>query len=83
MSKQYEYKIEYEVDSKTKQISAVIPELNHISSFGDTFAEAEANVKEAALCYAESLAKEHKKFPKPSFHTEGTYLKLFIPQLTA
>jgi len=55
MSKQYEYKIEYEIDAKTKQVVATIPELNHISSFGKTFAEAEANVKEAALCYAEAL----------------------------
>ena len=82
MSKQYEYKIEYEVDSETKQIVAVIPELNHISSFGKTFAEAEANIKEAVLCYLEAIAKEHKAIPKPAFRTEGTYLKLFVPQLS-
>ncbi|MBU4082686.1 type II toxin-antitoxin system HicB family antitoxin [Patescibacteria group bacterium] len=63
MSKQYEYKIEYEFDAKTKQVIATIPELNHTSSFGKTFAEAEANVKEAALCYMEALAKEHKTIP--------------------
>lgn len=55
MLKQYEYKIEYELDKETKQIVATIPELNHISSFGKTFAEAEVNVKEAALCYLEAL----------------------------
>ena len=79
MSKQYEYKIEYEFDAKTKQVIATIPELNHTSSFGKTFAEAEANVKEAALCYMEALAKERRTIPKPAFRTEGTYLKLFAP----
>lgn len=79
--KQFEYKIEYEVDAKSKQVVATIPELNNISSFGDTFAEAEANVKEASLCYLEALMKEKKTLPVPAFHTEGTYLKLFIPQM--
>ena len=81
MSRQYEYKIEYEIDAKTKQVVAIIPELNHASSFGKTFAEAEANVKEAALCYLEALSKENKGVPKPAFHTEGTYLKIFVPQM--
>ena len=59
---------------------ATIPELNHVSSFGETFAEAEANVREAALGYLEVLVKKHKTLPKPAFHTEGTYLKLFISE---
>jgi len=80
MSKQYEYKIEYEFEPETKQITATIPELNHVSSFGDTFAEAEANVKEAALCYLEALVKDNEEIPIPAFRTEGTYLKLFVPQ---
>ena len=79
MSKQYEYKIEYDFDKKTKKVVATIPELNHVSSYGKSFAEAEANVKEAALCYLEALAKEKKSIPKPIFKTEGTYLKLFVP----
>lgn len=80
MSKQYEYKIEYELDKETNQIVSTIPELNHLSSFGQTFAEAEANVKEAALCYLEALQKDRLELPKPAFKTEGTYLKLFIPE---
>lgn len=79
MAKQaFSYKIEYEIDKKTKQIVATIPELNHISSFGDSFAEAEANVREAALGYLEVLSKKQTRFPKPAFHTEGTYIKLYI-----
>ena len=61
MSNEVEYKIEYEADTGTKQVIATIPELNHVSSFGDSFAEAEANVREAALGYLEVLMKENKE----------------------
>jgi predicted RNase H-like HicB family nuclease len=81
MSNEFEYKIEYEADKETGQIMATIPELNHVSSFGDTFAEAEANAREAALGYIEVLLKENKEIPKPAFRTEGTYLKLFVPKI--
>ena len=81
MSNNAEYKIEYEVDKETAQVTATIPELNHISSFGDSFAEAESNVREAALGYFEVLAKERREIPVPAFHTEGTYLKIFIPKI--
>ena len=76
MSNEFEYKIEYETDKETGQVTATIPELNHLSSFGDTFAEAESNVREAALGYLELFIKERKEIPKPAFHTEGTYLRL-------
>ncbi|MFA5831526.1 MAG: type II toxin-antitoxin system HicB family antitoxin [Candidatus Paceibacterota bacterium] len=79
MKNEFSYKIEYEVDKETNQVTATIPELNHLSSFGESFAEAEANIHEAALGYLEVLQKEHKNAPAPVFHTEGTYLKLFIP----
>lgn len=81
MSKEFEYKIEYETDKKSGRVVATIPELNHISSYGDTFAEAEAMVREAALGYLEVLAIRHLRAPKPAFSTEGTYLKLFVPQM--
>ena len=67
--REFAYKIEYEVDKKSKKVTAVIPELNHVSSFGDSFAEAEANVKEAALGYIEAVMKEKAEMPKPSFHS--------------
>ena len=79
MKKEFSYRIEYEVDKKTGQVMATIPELNHVSSFGDTFAEAEANVREAAFGYLEVLVKKQKSFPQPAFKTEGTYIKLFVP----
>ena len=80
MSNEFEYKIEYETDEVTGQIIATIPELNHLSSFGDSFAEAEASVREAALGYLEVMLKEQKEIPKPAFKTEGTYLRIFIPK---
>ncbi len=79
MAQAFAYKIEYDKDNETGQIIATIPELNHVSSFGDTFAEAEAHVREAVLGYLEALVKENKSIPKPAFQTEGTYLKLFVP----
>jgi predicted RNase H-like HicB family nuclease len=80
MPNEVAYKIEYEADTETKQVIATIPELNHLSSFGDSFAEAEANVREAALGYLEVLRKENKEIPKSVFRTDGTYIKIFIPQ---
>lgn len=80
MSNNVEYKIEYESDKETGQVTATIPELNHVSSFGDSFAEAEANVREAALGYFEVLMKENKEIPKSSFKTDGTYIKIFVPK---
>ncbi len=81
--KEYNFRIEYEVDKKTGRVIATIPELNNVSSFGDTFAEAEANVKEAALCYLETLEKEKRPIPKPVFRTEGTYIKLYVTKKTS
>jgi predicted RNase H-like HicB family nuclease len=75
----FEYKIVYETDPKTHLVVATIPELNHTSSFGASFAEAEANVREAALGYLEALKQEKKTPPKPAFHNDGTYLKIFFP----
>ncbi len=68
MSNQFEYKIEYEVEKETGEVTATIPELNHVSSFGSTFAEAEANVKEAALGYLETLLKDSKEIPTKDLH---------------
>lgn len=79
MSKEFEYKIEYEADKETGEITATIPELNHVSSFGGSFPEAEANVREAALGYLEVLRRENRDIPEPAFHTEGTYLKILVP----
>ena len=65
--KEYNFRIEYQLDKKSGRVVATIPELNHVCSFGDTFAEAEANVKEAALCYLETFQNgdlSHDSFTK-------------------
>ena len=80
MNNEFSYKIEYENDKKSGQVLATIPELNHLSSFGNTFAEAESNVREAALGYLEVLFKKQREIPKSAFHTDGTYIKLFFPK---
>jgi predicted RNase H-like HicB family nuclease len=82
MKNEFSYKIEYENDKKSGQVIATIPELNHISSFGDTFAETESNVREAALGYLDLLYKKQKNIPQSAFHTDGTYIKLFFPKFT-
>jgi len=58
--KEYNFRIEYQVYKKSGKVVATIPELNHVSSFGDTFAE--ANVKEAALAYLETLHEHENRF---------------------
>lgn len=80
MPNEHSYKIAHEADKETGRVTATIPELNHVSSFGDSFAEAEANIREAALGYLEVLTKEHKEIPRSAFQTDGTYLKLFFPK---
>lgn len=82
MSRTFSYKIEYAVDKESGEVTATIPELNHLSSFGGTFAEAEANVKDAALGFLEVLAQNNKQIPEPAFQTEGTYLKILVPAIT-
>jgi predicted RNase H-like HicB family nuclease len=82
MSNELEYRVEYAVDTETGQVVATIPELNNLSSFGDTFAEAEANIREAVLGYLELLVRERGEAPRPIFRTEGTYLRLLIPRVS-
>lgn len=58
MSRVFNYKIEYVVDKESGEVTATIPKLKHLSSFGDSFAEAEANVKDAAFGYLDALERE-------------------------
>ena len=58
------YKIEYSIDETSGTVIATIPELNHLSSFGATFAEAETNVREAAHGYLEVILKERRDLPQ-------------------
>ncbi|MFA5751021.1 MAG: hypothetical protein WCX79_04610 [Candidatus Paceibacterota bacterium] len=74
------YKIVYETDKETGQISTSIPKLNHISSFGNTYEEATKMLKGATECYWEKarIIKKHQIL-KPKTIIEGAYLKVLIP----
>ncbi len=80
MKKQeYTFKVEVEIDEDTGQIILTIPQLDNISSFGNTFTEAEANIIEASVDYIQILHKERTPIPEASPLTEGICIKLLVP----
>ena len=74
----FEVKVKYGYDQKTKSYTAEIPELNYVSSFGDTFEECEKNIKEAVLAYLESNLIE-KLVSVNQNDAEGTFIRLDLP----
>jgi predicted RNase H-like HicB family nuclease len=67
------YRVIYEFDAETGQVTATtIPELNHVSSYGRDFEEAERAIKEAAVAYLEALAKEGESPPPEPIDEEGS-----------
>lgn len=73
------YRVEFETDSKTKQVTAKLPTLNHTADFGDTAEEALANLRKLATGLIELLLDEGKEVP-PSDKTEkgGVFLSLSL-----
>lgn len=71
--KRLEFRIEYSFDVESGVVIATMPELNHVSSFGKDFAEAESNVMEAVLAYLEALQQDGLPLPEPTPAT-GTVL---------
>ena len=69
------YRVEFETDIKTKQVTAKLPTLNHTADFGDTEEEALANLRKLATGLIELLLDEGKEVP-PSDKTEkaGVFL---------
>jgi len=57
------YQVEFETDSKTKQVTARLPTLNHTADFGDTAGEALGNLRELATGLIEVLLEEGKEIP--------------------
>jgi len=74
------YKIKYQFDKKTGQVTAEVPSLNYLSSFGKNFKQAEANIKEAIQIYLEALAKEHAPAPAEDRPRWGTFIKVPMPE---
>ncbi len=57
------YQVEFETDSKTKQVTARLLTLNHTADFGDTAEEALGNLRELATGLIEVLLEEGKEIP--------------------
>ena len=76
MSQRLEFPIEYSFDPEGQVIIATVPSLNHISSFGKDFAEAENNIIEAVLAYIESLQKDELPIIQNHHPTMGTILAI-------
>lgn len=74
---QRSYRVEFETDSKTKQVTAKLPTLNYTADFGDTAEEALAYLRKLASGLIEVLLEEGKQIP-PSDKTEkgGVFLSL-------
>ena len=73
------YRVEFETDPTTKQVTAKLPTLNHTADFGDTAEEALSNLRELATGLVEVLLDQGKEVP-PSDTTEkgGVFLSLSL-----
>ena len=73
------YRVEFETDIKTKQVTAKLPTLNNTADFGDTAEEALGNLRKLAIGLIELLLDEGKEVP-PSDKTEkgGVFLSLSL-----
>ena len=63
------YRVEFETDPTTKQVTAKLPSLNHTADFGDTAEKALSNLRELATGLMEVLLDEGIEIP-PSDTTE-------------
>ena len=63
------YRVEFETEPTTKQVTAKLPTLNHTADFGDTAEKALSNLRELATGLMEVLLDEGKEIP-PSDTTE-------------
>ena len=57
------YRVEFQTDPKTKQVTAKLPALNHTADFGDTAEKALSNLRELATGLIEVLLDEGKEVP--------------------
>ena len=73
------YRVEFETDLKTKQVTAKLPTLNNTADFGDTTENAVSNLRELATGLIEVLLDQGKEVP-PSDTTEkgGVFLSLSV-----
>lgn len=78
--KSVHYRIEFGYDPQKEIFTASIPALGRLEVRGETFAEAEAGIKEAALQYLESLRLDSQPLPLDERDLEeGIYIKIRRP----
>ncbi len=65
MPKVLRYDVVFE-EAKEGGYTALVPALPGCISEGDSLKEAEKNIKEAILCYLESLAMDKEEIPTPN-----------------
>src|SRR4030095_10308328 len=73
------YRVEFETDPTTKQVTAKLPTLNHTADFGDTAEEALSNLRELATGLIEVLLDQGKEIP-PNDTTEKGRLSVFVTE---
>lgn len=79
-SKTLHYKIEFSYDPKKNTFLGKIPALGNLTASGETFAEAEENIKSAALQYLETLHLDQKPLPIDERDlAEGVYIQVPRP----
>lgn len=74
------YRVVFETDPKSKQVTAKLPSLNNTADFGATAEEALAHLRQLAEGFLEVLRDAGEVFP-PSDRAEdgGIYLSLIEP----
>jgi len=73
------YRVAFETDPRTKQLTAKLPTLNHTADFGDTAEEALTNLRKLATGLIEVLLDEGKEIP-PSDRIEKIPEQVGSPQ---
>ena len=73
------YRVEFETDPTTKQVTAKLPTLNHTADFGDTAEEALSNLRELATGLIEVLLDQGKEIsPNDTTEKGGVFLSLSL-----
>ncbi|MFN8627995.1 MAG: type II toxin-antitoxin system HicB family antitoxin [Candidatus Binatia bacterium] len=74
------YRVIFETDRKTRQVTAKLPSLNNTADYGASAEEALANLRELAQGFIEVLHERNEPVPT-SDRTEagGVYLSLSAP----
>jgi len=71
------YQIKFSYDPDRGVFSALIPALGNLLATGETFAEAEANIRDAALQYLEAMHLDDMPLPLQEHDLEeGIYIRI-------